>query len=51
VQLCENEITDITPLAKLPALKTLLIADNPIKDYAPLKDIYPKLETKDFEID
>lgn len=45
-----NNITDITPLANLKNLKELLLAGNPIKDFSPIRDIYPQLEGKDFEI-
>ncbi|MDD4297690.1 MAG: hypothetical protein PHC69_12185, partial [Ruminiclostridium sp.] len=50
VFLTENQITDVSPLAKLTNLKELLLENNPITDYSPLKDIYDKLEAKDFEI-
>lgn len=45
-----NQITDISPLANLKNLKELLLSGNPIKDYSPVKDIYPNLEAKDFEL-
>jgi len=45
-----NQITDITPLANLKNLTELLLAQNPIKDYSPVKDIYPNLRAADFEI-
>lgn len=50
IQLNGNEIRDIAPLAKLSGLKTVLLDGNPIADYTPLKDIYPRLEGKDFKI-
>lgn len=50
VQLNDNQIADITPLGNVKTLKVLLLAGNPIKNYSLLKDIYPKLEGKDFEI-
>ncbi len=45
-----NQITDITPLANLKNLKELLLSQNPITDYSPVKDVYPNLIGKDFEI-
>lgn len=50
VFLTDNQITDVSPLAKLTNLKELLLENNPITDYSPLKDIYDKLEAKDFEM-
>lgn len=50
LQLNSNQITDISPLAGLKGLKALFLSDNPISDYSSLKDIYPKLEAKDFEL-
>ena len=43
-------ISDISPIAGLTNLKELYLEGNPIKDYSPLKDIYPNLEKKDFEL-
>ncbi|RPJ73382.1 MAG: hypothetical protein EHM20_12320 [Alphaproteobacteria bacterium] len=43
-------ISDISPIAGLTNLKELNLEGNPIKDYSPLKDIYPNLEKKDFEL-
>ncbi|NLV59450.1 MAG: leucine-rich repeat domain-containing protein, partial [Clostridiales bacterium] len=45
-----NKIKSVKPLAVLTNLTELLLADNPIKDFSPLKDIYPKLQNKDFEM-
>ncbi|MEA5015073.1 MAG: leucine-rich repeat domain-containing protein [Candidatus Limiplasma sp.] len=45
-----NKIKSVKPLAALTNLTELLLADNPIKDFSPLKDIYPKLQNKDFEM-
>jgi Leucine-rich repeat (LRR) protein len=39
-------ISDISPAAGLTNLKELYLEGNPIKDYSPLKDIYPNLEKK-----
>jgi len=50
VFLTENLITDVSPLAKLTNLKELELRNNPITDYSPLKDIYDKIEYKDFEM-
>jgi internalin A len=49
VQLCDNQITDISPLAGLP-LRILLLGNNPVEDFSPVKDVYPNLEGKDFEL-
>ncbi|MGI6526959.1 MAG: leucine-rich repeat domain-containing protein [Caldicoprobacterales bacterium] len=46
----DNAITDISALAKLTNLRELKLSKNPIDDYSPLKDIYPKLEFSDFEM-
>lgn len=46
----DNAITDISALANLTNLKELKLSDNPIEDYSPLKDIYPKLDFADFEM-
>ena len=46
----DNSITDISVLANLTNLKELKLSKNPISDYSPLKDIYPKLEWSDFEM-
>ncbi|MEL7609637.1 MAG: leucine-rich repeat domain-containing protein [Bacillota bacterium] len=46
----DNAITDISVLANLTNLKELKLSKNPIEDYSPLKDIYPKLEFSDFEM-
>jgi Leucine-rich repeat (LRR) protein len=43
-------ISDISPAAGLTNLKELNLEGNPIKDYSPLKDIYPNLEKKDFKL-
>ncbi len=42
-----NQITDVSALAQMP-LTTLYIDQNPIVDFSPLRDIYPKLQEKDF---
>jgi Leucine-rich repeat (LRR) protein len=46
----DNSITDISVLANLTNLKELKLSKNPISDFSPLKDIYPKLEFSDFEM-
>jgi Leucine-rich repeat (LRR) protein len=43
-------VSDISPAAGLTNLKEVMLEGNPIKDYSPLKDIYPNLEKKDFEL-
>jgi internalin A len=44
-------VSDISPAAGLKNLRWVNLEGNPIKDYSPLKDIYPNLEQKDFEIE
>jgi len=43
-----NMISDLTPLTGL-SLVDLYLQGNPIEDYTPIRDIYPKLLGKDFE--
>lgn len=43
-------VIDISPIAGLNNLKELWLKGNPITDYSPLRDIYPNLENKDFEL-
>jgi internalin A len=50
LKLNNNQITDVSALADLTNLRELWIADNPIADYSPIADIYPKLTSKDFEM-
>lgn len=45
-----NMVSDVSPLSGLSNLKILTINGNPIKDYTPLSDIFPGLETCDFEL-
>lgn len=47
----DNQVTDLSPLAGLSKLTNVLLSGNPATDYSPLKDVYPKLEEKDFELD
>lgn len=49
IELSNNYITDLTPLQGMHNLVMLMLANNPIQDYSPIKDIYPRLEEKDFE--
>lgn len=51
VFLCENQITDVSPLANLQNLRELELSDNPITDFSPLKEVYPKLQYHDFEME
>ncbi len=44
-----NQVTDISALIGLP-LTRLRLNGNPIADFGPIKDIYPKLTEKDFEV-
>ena len=50
LQLNSNQITDISPLANLKNLRVLLLNDNPVTDFSFLRDIYPSLEGKDFDL-
>lgn len=44
-----NQVTNISPLSGLK-LTRLRLNGNPIADFSPIKDIYPTLTEKDFEI-
>ncbi len=46
----DNQIEDISPLKELTKLRSLKLDGNPIVDYSPIKEIYPKLEEKDFDL-
>ena len=46
----ENQVVDVSALSGLVNLQSLQLANNPIADYSPLKDIFPKLTNKDFEM-
>lgn len=46
----DNQIKDISPLKELTKLRSLKLDGNPIVDYSPIKEIYPKLEEKDFDL-
>lgn len=48
VDLSWNLVTDLTPLADLP-LTELYLQGNPIEDYSPIREIYPKLLGRNFE--
>lgn len=48
VDLSWNLVTDLTPLADLP-LTELYLQGNPIEDFSPIKEIYPKLLGRNFE--
>lgn len=50
VQLCDNQITDISPLSGLE-LRILLLGNNPVEDYSPVADTFERLEAKDFELE
>ncbi|MDD3521303.1 MAG: hypothetical protein PHU65_08760 [Actinomycetota bacterium] len=47
----ETKVSDVSPIANLTKLKVLKLENCPIEDLSPLKDIYPNLEEKDFELD
>ena len=49
VDLSWNLVSDVTPLADLP-LRELYLAGCPVEDYSPLKDLYPHLTGRSFEI-
>ncbi len=46
----DNQISDISALAGMTKLKRLQLSENAITDFSPLKDIYPNLVEKDFEL-
>jgi Leucine-rich repeat (LRR) protein len=46
-----GQVSDVTPLASLPKLMRLSLAETAVTDFSPLKDIYPNLTEKDFELD
>lgn len=48
VDLSWNLVTDLTPLANLP-LTELYLQGNPIEDFSPIKELYPKLLGRNFE--
>ena len=48
VDLSWNLVTDLTPLADLP-LTELYLQGNPIEDFSPIKELYPKLLGRNFE--
>jgi Leucine-rich repeat (LRR) protein len=50
LQLGNTPVSDVTPLAGLTNLKTLELKDTAVTDFSPLKDIYPNLTDKDFEL-
>lgn len=50
LELSDNYISDLTSLAGMTRLVELKIANNPIEDYAPIEQIYPQLQEKDFEL-
>ena len=45
-----NQVKDLSPLAGLSKLTSILLSGNPATDYSPLAEVYPNLEEKDFEI-
>ena len=49
VDLSWNLVSDVTPLANLP-LREIYLAGCPVEDYSPLKDLYPNLVGRSFEI-
>ncbi len=48
VDLSWNLVMDLTPLSGLP-LTELYLQGNPIEDYTPIKELYPKLLGRNFE--
>jgi internalin A len=46
----DNQITDISVLSGFTSLAILLLKGNPITDFSPVKDIYPQLREKDFNM-
>lgn len=49
VDLSWNLVSDVTPLANLP-LRKLYLSGCPVEDYSPLKELYPNLVGRSFEI-
>ena len=49
IDLSWNPVSDVTPLANLP-LRELYLAGCPVEDYSPLKDLYPNLTGRSFEV-
>ena len=49
VDLSWNLVSDVTPLAGLP-LRELYLAGCPVENYSPLKELYPNLTGRSFEI-
>jgi internalin A len=45
-----NQVSDISVLSEMKSLGILTLRDNPITDFSPVKDIYPQLWEKDFEL-
>jgi internalin A len=45
-----NQVSDIKVLSGLTSLRILMLAGNPVTDFSPVKDIYPQLGEKDFEL-
>ncbi len=50
LELKDNFITDLSPLAGLTHLEVLRLSNNPITDYTPIRDLYPRLSDKDFDL-
>ena len=46
----ETKVSDVSFISHLTKLKVLKLKGCPIDDLSPLKDIYPNLEEKDFEL-
>jgi len=47
----ETKVSDVAPISHLAKLKVLKLEGCPLDDLSPLKDIYPNLEEKDFELE
>jgi len=45
-----NQVSDISVLSGCTSLRILMLAGNPITDFSPVRDIYPQLGEKDFEL-
>ena len=46
-----TRVSDVAPLAGLKNLQKLFLKDSKVTDFSPLKDIYPNLKEKDFELE
>ena len=50
LKLPNNQIEDVGPLSGMAHLRELWLRDNPIADFHPLAEIFPQLQSRDFEL-